>query len=78
MELNFKYMADLSVEVLQRLKKELEGITNHLPEHLMNPFWHWCNTIRGTKTNQPCSCKSSGRLWGDCVQELRKYVKERE
>ena len=76
-ELNFNNMADLSAEDFERLQKELEGIKNHLPEHLMNPFWHWCNTIRGTRTNQPCSCKSSARLWGDCVTELRNYVKSK-
>jgi hypothetical protein len=70
-------MADLSVEDLQKLKQDLEAVKNFLPEHLMTPFWHWCNTIRGTKTNQPCSCKSSARHWGSCVEELRNYVRSK-
>lgn len=70
-------MADLSVEDLQRLKKELEGIKGYLPEHLMGPFWSWCNTIRGEKITQPCGCKSAGALWGRCVEDLRKFVSER-
>jgi len=77
MELNFNIMADLSAEDLQKLKQDLEVVKNYLPEHLMGPFWHWCNTIRGTRTNQPCSCKSSARLWGDCVEELRNYVRSK-
>lgn len=70
-------MADLSVEDFQRLKKELESVKNFLPEHLMGPFWLWCNTIRGLKTPQPCSCKSSAKHWGSCVEELRKYVRDK-
>ena len=60
------------------LKTHLEGVKNFLPEHLMTPFWSWCNRIRGVKTNQPCSCKSSAKHWGSCVEDLRKFVKERE
>ena len=60
------------------LKTHLEGIKNFLPEHLMTSFWSWCNRIRGEKVTQPCSCKSSARHWGSCVEDLRKFVKERE
>ena len=70
-------MADLSIEDLERLKKELEGVKNYLPEHLMGTFWSWCNTIRGLKTPQPCSCKSSAKHWGSCVEELRNYVRNK-
>lgn len=59
------------------LGKHLEGIKAFLPEHLMGPFWSWCNRIRGRKENQPCSCKSSAKHWGACVEELRKFVRER-
>ena len=67
----------LSTEDFQRLQKELEGVKNFLPEHLMGPFWSWYNQIRGVKERQPCSCKSSARHWGACVEELRKFVRER-
>ncbi len=70
-------MAEISVDDLQRLRKELEGIKNHLPEYLMGPFWSWCNTIRGERITQPCGCKSAGAQWGRCVEDLRKYVRER-
>ena len=78
-ELNFINMntEPLSIEDFDRLKKELEGIKAFLPEHLMGPFWNWCNQIRGRNQNQPCSCKTSARHWGACVEELRKFVKER-
>lgn len=59
------------------LGKHLEGIKAFLPEHLMGPFWSWCNRIRGRKENQPCSCKSSAKHWGACVEELRKFIRER-
>jgi hypothetical protein len=76
-ELNFNNMTDLSQEDFNRLKIELENIKAFLPEHLMGPFWSWCNQIRGQNTNQPCSCKTSARHWGACVSELREYVKQR-
>ena len=69
--------APLSEEEYNELRVHLEGVKNHLPEHLMNPFWSWCNRIRGERINQPCGCKSAGALWGTCVEDLRKYVRER-
>jgi len=68
----------LNLEEFQQLKEHLDGVRSHLPEHLMNPFWNWCNRIRGERVNQPCSCRSSGGLWAGCVDTLRKFVKERE
>lgn len=70
-------MADLSAEDFQKLKGHLEGVKNHLPEHLMGPFWAWCNGIRGEKITQPCGCKTAAAHWGRCVEDLRKYVRER-
>jgi hypothetical protein len=62
----------------KELKEHLEGIKAFLPEHLMGPFWSWCNRIRGERINQPCSCKSSAGLWGACVADLRQFVRERD
>jgi hypothetical protein len=67
----------LNLEEFQQLKAQLESVKSYLPEHLMGPFWSWCNRIRGEKINQPCSCKSSARLWGDCVETLRTFVRDR-
>jgi hypothetical protein len=69
--------APLNLEEFQSIKFQLEGVKNYLPEHLMAGFWSWCNRIRGEKINQPCSCKSSGRLWADCVETLRTFVRDR-
>jgi hypothetical protein len=69
--------APLNLEEFQQLKAQLESVKNYLPEHLMGAFWIWCNRIRGEKINQPCSCKSSGRLWADCVETLRTFVRDR-
>ena len=65
----------LSEQEYNELKEHLKGIKNFLPEHLMTPFWNWCNRIRNVKTPQPCSCASSGKHWGSCVEELRAYIK---
>ena len=67
--------APLTQEEFNHLKGELAGIKNHLPESLMSPFWSYCNRIRNQRINQPCSCKSSARLWGSCVEDLRQFVK---
>ena len=69
--------APLNLEEFQQLKSHLEGVNNHLPEHLMNPFWGWCNRIRGERINQPCGCKSAGAQWGRCVEDLRNFVKQK-
>ncbi len=69
--------APMNLEQFQLLKGQLEGVKNYLPENLMGPFWTWCNTIRGERINQPCSCKGSARHWSDCVDTLRNFVKER-
>jgi len=69
--------APLNLEQFQQLQSQLESIKNYLPEHLMGGFWTWCNTIRGERINQPCSCKGSARHWSDCVDTLRTFVKER-
>lgn len=70
-------MADLSTEDFSKLKMEMEGIKNFLPEHLMGTFWSWCNQIRGTKERQPCGCKSAAGHWQRCVDDLRKYIKDK-
>jgi hypothetical protein len=71
-------MEKLNTEELEGLKADLQKVKNYLPEDLMHRFWGLCNKIRGEKTNQPCSCKSSAGLWGRCVEDLRNYVKLNE
>lgn len=69
--------APLNLEEFKELKVHLDGIKNYLPDHLMSPFWSWCNRIRGERVNQPCSCKSSAKHWGACVETLREFVRLR-
>jgi hypothetical protein len=59
------------------MREELSQIRLHLPEHLMGKMWSRCTRARGTRENQPCSCKSSAGLWARCIEELRKFVSDR-
>jgi len=68
----------LSQSEFTELQNHLEGIKSFLPSHLMNLFWSFYNRIRGVREKQPCSCPSSAKHWGNCVEELRRFVKERE
>ncbi len=81
-ELNYNNMENkyspLSEAEFIELKQHLEGIKSFLPEHLMGTMWSKCNAIRGERINQPCSCKSSSGLWGACIDDLRKFVRERD
>lgn len=70
-----KEYGPLTEEDYKQIKEHLGGIKNFLPDHLMTPFWSWCNTIRNVRTPQPCSCASSAKHWGACVEELRAYIK---
>ena len=67
--------APLNLQEFQELKAQLDSVRSHLPEHLMHTFWVMCNRIRGERTNQPCSCRSSSGLWARCVSDLREFVK---
>ena len=64
-----------NLEEFQALQNDLAGITHTLPTHLAGIFWSRCNAVRGTQTAQPCTCASSARHWGDCVAELKNFVK---
>ena len=35
------------------------------------------NDTRGINERQPCTCGSSGKYWGEAIQHLRAWVKER-
>jgi hypothetical protein len=68
----------LTEEQFIKLKADLITIKDYLPTNLMGEFWGLCNTIRGERTPQPCSCKSSAKHWGACVETLNTFIKERE
>lgn len=68
----------LSEQEFIELKEQLAGVKSFLHENLMSTFWSKCNQIRGERTNQPCSCKSSSGLWARCVDDLRQFVRDRD
>jgi hypothetical protein len=65
----------LTEEQIIKLRNDLSIVGNYLPENLLGEFWNYCNLIRGERAPQPCTCKSSAGLWGNCVQTLRDYIK---
>jgi hypothetical protein len=56
------------------LEGKLNNVGHYLPDEYLSQFWSWCNTIRGDRQPQPCSCKSSAKHWGNCVEVLRNFV----
>ena len=68
----------LNLAEFQELKGHLSGIKSHLPPHLMNPFWRWCNIIRNENVRQPCSCNSAAGHLGRCLNDLRIWVEDKD
>lgn len=68
----------LNLEEFQELKIHLQSISNNLPTHLAGYMWAKCNAIRGERTAQPCTCQSSGGLWMACIDDLKKFVKDKD
>jgi hypothetical protein len=69
--------APLNLEEFQQLKAQLDTVVHHLPEHLLGNFWSLCNRIRNENVRQPCSCRSSAKHWGNCVNDLKAFVKSK-
>lgn len=67
----------LSIDEFKSLSDKLTEVKDYLPEHYLSEFWRLCNLIRGERAPQPCSCRTSAGLWGNCVQTLRNFVNER-
>lgn len=68
----------LNLEEFKELKEHLKGVGSHLPTHLAGYMWEKCNRVRGERTAQPCTCKSSGGLWLGCIDVLKKFVEEKD
>lgn len=66
----------LTEEEYLNLERELGSIRSHLPKDKMGYIWGMCNKIRKRKENQPCSCKSDVGLWGNCITDLREFIKK--
>jgi hypothetical protein len=70
--------APLSEANVIRLKEILSKVSSHLPEHDAPFIWNMYNDTRGVAERQPCMCGSAGRYWGEAVQHLKNWLKERE
>jgi hypothetical protein len=75
-------MADytpLTEERFKELKKLVQqDIKDWIPENLMGVIWGFRNEVKGSTDRQPCSCQSAGALWKSAVDDLRKWVSEKE
>jgi len=66
--------APFTLEEFQEMQTRLDSIGNYLPEHQMNYMWIQCTKIRGKRENQPCSCRTSGKLWAKCIEDIRTFI----
>ena len=69
--------APFTEEEFETLKTELNSIKTFLPDNKMSYIWTSVQKIRDKKTPQPCSCRSSAKLWAKAVSDLREFVNER-
>jgi hypothetical protein len=67
----------LTEEEFLHLESELNSITTFLPENKMSYIWQTVTKIYGHRGGQPCSCRSSAKLWTTAVSDLRKFVDEK-
>jgi len=67
----------LSIEEVDRLREILKKITSHLPEGDAPFIWNVFNGVRDAREPQPCTCASSGSLWGKAIAHLRLWMRER-
>jgi hypothetical protein len=68
----------LTDDELKELKEFLSTLKDYMPEDKAPYVWDLFNRLRGENENRPCTCSSSGALWGRAIQYLRDYIKERE
>lgn len=64
-----------SEEELTQLRKTIEGIGNYLPTDKTHYIWSSYVKIKGQKEPQPCTCPSSGKLWGKAIETIKDYLK---
>jgi len=60
-----------------KLVSIISKISSHLPEHDAPFIWNMYNDTRGVAERQPCTCGSAGRYWGEAIQHLRLWLRER-
>lgn len=67
----------LTEEEFLKLEEVLQSIKTFLPEDKMSYIWQTVTKIYGHRGGQPCSCRSSAKLWTGAVNDLRKFVDEK-
>lgn len=60
------------------LKDRLSKITTYLPEGEMDFIWNMVSVLRGKHVARPCSCRSSAKHWTAAIEDLRKFIKDKE
>ena len=62
-------------EELTELKSVIETIGSYLPKDKTNYIWSNYIKIKGKPEPTPCTCPSSGKLWGNAINTIKEYLK---
>jgi hypothetical protein len=52
----------------------VETVKSRIPENMAGSVWYLHNKILGTNERQPCTCASSGALWGKAYNTIKEFV----
>jgi len=69
--------APLTEEHFKEVKSIVDSITSHMPEDKADIIWNTYNAIRNATERQPCTCGSSGRMWGEAIAAIRQFINSR-
>lgn len=58
----------------EQAKKIVAETKSSIPKHLADSLWYLYNKIKGTKERTPCTCASSGNLWGTAFGVVKNFV----
>ena len=58
----------------EEAKRVVAETKSAIPKDLANTVWYLYNKIKGTNERQPCTCASSGNLWGTAFGVVRDFV----
>lgn len=72
---NFIRIMQYTEEELKELKEVIGSITDRIPQDKTSYIWNNYKRISGDKSNQPCTCKSSGSLWGNALTTIQTYLR---
>jgi hypothetical protein len=58
----------------EQAKQIVAETKSSIPKHLADTVWYLYNKIKGTNERQPCTCASSGNLWGTAYTTVKDFV----